>query len=566
MRLEEVVFFTVGLMSDPTTLVDHVYQKYIKKITERMVGDKQAHEEANEKERLQRLGKDINVMGFMRLLYRESAIKLPGTAYHNQHLNFSLEGDAEPIYLPSKVFGFQSRKSEGYAITVCQSEDIVNSKPVDSIVLTNQRGSTEGLLNAIRRISKLQPMTDLWIVANDPEIVNDEDVFTMSSRCRSIILINCVLPSSRVLDHLFQQISACSTLHTIDVRDTSLNQIECLSLQYLPSLTKLRLSNINLCRFHLLHMAHLVENRKLPSLRELDIGGNNLNSLQDYVDIFLQVVAKHYHTYITIDIKNCNLPITFWKKVRKYMEQVGYLHICGNIMNDGEEQNEILSPAEVFLRKAMHILEPLDYISFADTNLPRHLCGPIIQALSFHGNIIHLDLSGNSLGMYGHHLASTIRTWGPRPSLQELDLSHCSLPVKVCKPLLLVLGRCRNLTELWLPGNTLTGCLHKFLADRDSTLPSLQELFLSYTKLNAQDLWHLDQLIQAEKMPQLRELDLGANGLHRMEGPLVKLVHSLAHHHQRELKLNLYFNNLSTESVRRIKLLCWNTHIMLEFG
>ena len=74
-----------------------------------------------------------------------------------------------------------------------------------------------------------------------------------------------------------------------------------------------------------------------------------------------------------------------------------------------------------------------------------------------------------------------------------------------------------NLIELWLPGNTLTGCLQNFLADDDSSLPSLQELFLSYTRLNAQDLLHLGRLIQADKIPQLKELDLGANGLHRME-------------------------------------------------
>ena len=193
------------------------------------------------------------------------------------------------------------------------------------------------------------------------------------------------------------------------------------------------------------------------------------------------------------------------------------------------------------------------------------MCGPILQVLSSHGSITSLDLSGKFLGIYGLHLVNTIRTWGPKSSLQELYFSDCSLPVEVCRPLLSVLGRCRNLVALWLPGNTLTGCLENFLANRDF-LPTLKELFLSYTKLNVKDVLHLGQLIRAEKMPQLTELDLGANGLHTMEEPLGELVQALVSHHQRDLKLNLYFNYLSYRSVRRMTLLCQNTDIELEFG
>ena len=214
----------------------------------------------------------------------------------------------------------------------------------------------------------------------------------------------------------------------------------------------------------------------------------------------------------------------------------------------------------------MHSLKPLKNIYFADRILPRHLCGPILKVLSSHGNIKNLDLSGNTLGIHGIHLVHSIKTWGLEASLQELDLSHCFLPVEVCGPLLSALGRCRSLTELWLPGNTLTGCLQNFLADHDSRLPFLQELFLSYTKLSAHDLLHLNQLIQTEKMPQLRELDLGANELHRMEETLKNLVQALVSHHQKDLKLNLYFNKLSPEFVQRSKLHCQNTDIALEFG
>ena len=566
-RLEEVVFFTVGLMADPTPLVDHVYQAYIKRIPEFLRRSTFRPVYTDEEERLQSLGKSIYGMRIFQSLYRESAIKLPGSAFHNQHLNFYLEYDTEPIYLPSTLFMFDKTKNMQHATIRSSSEELVKNKTPDSVIISSGSDDTHGLLNTIQAISKLQPIDNLFIRDVTCEQFEKADVFNMSHKCDNILLWDCVLPSS-TLDHLFQQISNCSTLQTIHVRDTHLGDIECFSLQNLPSLTKLILWKVNLCRFHLLHLAYLVENRKLPNLRELDIGGNSLNHLQDELEIFLQVVAKNHQTNITIVINFSDLPITFWQKVRQYTEPPSLSHISVGAptrvsTDDIEEQKKEISPTVDFLRDTLHTSKPLQNISFADCHIPRHLCGPILQVLSSHGSITSLDLSGKFLGIYGLHLVNTVRTWGPVPSLQELDLSHCSLPVEVCGPLLSALGRCTKLTELWLPGNSLTGCLQNFLADHDSRLPSLKELFLSYTKLNVKDVLYLGQLIRAEKMPRLRELDLGANGLHTMEEPLEELVQALINHHQRELKLNLYFNHLSYRSVRRMKLLCQNTDIEL---
>ena len=570
-RLEEVVLFTVGLMADPTPLVDHVYQAYIKRIPEFLRRSTfRLTDTDDEEERLQSLGKSIYGMRIFQSLYKESAIKLPASAFHNQHLNFYLECDTESIYLPSTLFMFDRTKTMQHATIRSSSEELVKNKTPDSVIISSGSDDTDGLLNTIQTISKLQPIRHLFIRDVNCEQFEKADVFHMSNKCENILLWDCVLPSL-TLDHLFQQISSCSTLQTIDVRDTNLGHMESLSLQNLPSLTKLGLWKVNLCRFHLLHLAYLVENRKLPNLKLLDIGGNSLNHLLDELEIFLQVVAKNHQTDITVVIYFDDLPNTFWQEVRQYTEPPSFLHISGGSparvgTNDIEEQEKEISPTVDFLRETLHTSYSLLNVSFADCLMPRHLYGPILQVLSLHGSIRSLDLSGNILGIYGHHLVNTVRTWGPVPSLQELDLSHCSLPVKVCGPLLSALGRCRSLTELWLPGNTLTGCLHNFLADHDSRLPSLKELFLSYTKLNVHDLQHLNQLIQNEKMPQLGELDLGANNLNTMEEPLCELVQALVSHHQRELKLNLYFNHLSYRFVRRMTLLCQNTDIELEFG
>ena len=569
-RLEEVVLFTVGLMDDPTALVDHVYQMYIKRIQRAGI---LGHVDTDEEEKLVSLGKDINDMHLYQSLYRESSTVIPGSAFHNQHLNYYPEDDSEPIYFPSTLFIFDRAKNIEYATIGNSSEDLIKRKSVDSIILSTRSENTESLLTTIRRISKLQPIGVLLMFHINCTSHQSTHVFNMSNKCLFVVLWDCTLPSS-TLDHLFQQISACSTLHTIDVRYTNLGDMASLALRDLPSLTKLRLWKVNLCRFHLLHLAYLVENRKLPNLRELDIGGNKLNHLQDELDIFLQVVAKNHQTHITVDIQLSNLPNSFWQKVRKYTEPPSLLHISGSsligtsriiiITGDVEELNKEINPAQFFLQKAIHYLETVQNISFADCNLPRYLCGPLLKVLSSHRNLSHLDLSGNTLGIHGAHLVNAIKTWGPEPSLQELDLSHCSLPVEVCRPLLSVLGRCRSLTELWLPGNTVTGCLQNFLADHESRLPSgaVSELHeVEHARSTA-----FKSTDSGREDATAEELDLGANELHRMKEPLEELVQALVHHHQRELTLNIYFNHLSPEYMWRFKTLCQNMDIVLEFG
>ena len=218
--------------------------------------------------------------------------------------------------------------------------------------------------------------------------------------------------------------------------------------------------------------------------------------------------------------------------------------------------------------KAIHTWGPepaLQELSLTDSNIPEALCGPLLKALSSCKYLTHLGLSGNRIGIHGFHLAETINTWGTNPMLKTLDLTDCSLPSAVCGHLLSALARCRNLTDIWLPGNTLGGCMRHFLSDPSKLLPSLQELFLSYTQLNKHDLVHLARLIQSKNMPQLGELDLGGNNLHKEEDTIVNLIQALVTHHQRSLKLNLWFNYLSASLQERLESICRNTEIKLDF-
>ena len=219
--------------------------------------------------------------------------------------------------------------------------------------------------------------------------------------------------------------------------------------------------------------------------------------------------------------------------------------------------------------KAIHVWGPeplLHELSITDSNIPEVLCGPLLKALSPCHQLVHLSLAGNCIGIHGFHLSGTIKSWGPNPMLKTLDLTDCSMPSSVCGALLFALGKCKNLTDLWLPGNTFTGCMHYFLSDTSQKLPLLEELFLSYTELNKKDLVHLVQLIQNQQLPQLGELDLGGNNLHRMEETIADLVQALVTHHKRRLKLNIWFNYLSAPLRERLVSISVNTDIELDFG
>ena len=231
-----------------------------------------------------------------------------------------------------------------------------------------------------------------------------------------------------------------------------------------------------------------MENRRLPNLMEMNLGGNNFYRIQYDVDILLQIITKHHCRNIVVAIQKCNLPKMFVQKVAEYANESDLLTILTDYNDQSDMKQVEMGEISRRIYKTIHSWgseTPLEDLSLSDCKLPRHLCGPILKVLSDHRSILNLDLSGNILGIHGCHLVNTIKIWGKEPSLQQLDLTGCSLPAEVCGPLLLALAKCRTLTELWMPGNALTGCFQYFLAHPSSKLPSLEELFLSYTKLNA---------------------------------------------------------------------------------
>ena len=124
---------------------------------------------------------------------------------------------------------------------------------------------------------------------------------------------------------------------------------------------------------------------------------------------------------------------------------------------------------------------PLQELYLTRCNIFPQFCGAMLVHINKCHLLTHLDLSGNTIGSHGNHLADAIKSWVPKPHMKTLNLSNCFIPLDVCANILSVLGRCEVLTYLWLSGNSLTGSVCNFLPDPHPGLPALEEIFISKT-------------------------------------------------------------------------------------
>ena len=335
----------------------------------------------------------------------------------------------------------------------------------------------------------------------------------------------------------------------------------------LHSLREFNINQTGLNRDDLLHLAQLLKN-KLSCLSHLDLGNNSLHRMEDILVSFVQSCVTHYLRKLKLKLGSNNL-------------SQGFINTVASLCKNTSTQLDFKLSLPIFKSlsivdygctnlgfDARHVknmiqMSWLKEVCLRDCHIPSVISGYLLSAMCVCKNITHVDMSGNTIDKYGHDLAETIQAWGPKTVLKELDLSHCSIPSDACRHLLSVLGSCRQLLNLWLPGNTLTGSLSSFIPDQHAGLPSLQEFFLNYTTLNKRDLLHLAHLIRKGKLPELKELDLGANSLYRNVCALEELVQASITNHERELKLCLWFNSLPSVSVDKFKVLCNNTNTVL---
>ncbi len=102
------------------------------------------------------------------------------------------------------------------------------------------------------------------------------------------------------------------------------------------------------------------------------------------------------------------------------------------------------------------------------------------------------------------------------PSLENLYLSNTDLNREDIESLgeAVSAGKLPQLKKMTLSDNTLTGCLKDLFGGPDHPgFPSLEELILDATNLNREDVESLSEAVSAGKLPQLKEMHLSHNTL-----------------------------------------------------
>ena len=199
LKHEKVVAFTCGLMKDPTLLVNHVYEVYLK-----YVYDCFSPEDNTEIIRqLHAQGK--NIIDLFYSMYTESRVPLHGFPGYNQD-----------IYRSDMYKGGIDKASKLYLFNVVSKDDVPDvkftkgSEEAPECILwvkKPEKEVTETLLVTCCKISRHQPVNLLIMSDIYCKDLTHAEVPTMSKRVQSVVFINTDLALNfwqNILHQLFE--------------------------------------------------------------------------------------------------------------------------------------------------------------------------------------------------------------------------------------------------------------------------------------------------------------------------------------------------------------------------
>ena len=214
-RYREVVIFTTGLMKDPTPLLQHIYEMYIKDYLNWMrAGD------------LLHIDKDL-----FKSMYSECTVPLPEHMLHNKFINYynltlddlmNRPGDTTPIYFPSRVYHFGFMKEVPTLSDIKEQEAEI---PECAMTIFNPDVKVmESLLTQCQMISEHQPVTDLFMDNVYCDGASAE-ALKLSKSMQSLSFWDCKLLTHFMRD-IFQQLHDCVTLRLLRLWEMDLRKVE----------------------------------------------------------------------------------------------------------------------------------------------------------------------------------------------------------------------------------------------------------------------------------------------------------------------------------------------------
>ena len=267
-------------------------------------------------------------------IFREAVLGVPKNLFHNQWINhYNHKNDDEmkrprdtmAVQIPSKLYLFDFVKENvGEAKERKRNEDTRNC---EIRICRPDASAAKNLLQIVCRISQLQSITDLHFDRLQCRYLQEPVVLNLSKFAQSVILYYCSL-QPETLNHLIEQISQCTTMHNIDLRGTTLQDVSSLTVGNKPSLTRLDL--------HLTFMSQVLVHgvcqhiKHLIHLEYLDLSGNDLSSIP----------ALHFRNSKSLrclDLADTNMSLDVCKQVIREMNNLSHLEhldLSGNELTD----------------------------------------------------------------------------------------------------------------------------------------------------------------------------------------------------------------------------------------
>ena len=438
------------------------------------------------------------------LMYSETGLPVPKDFLHNQWINY-YDHRYSLINDTTPIYvPSRSYFFENMKVNIsCKIQHRNTEIPECTMSIVSPYPSlAENLLSICHRICQHQAARNLHIRGVICEDLPEPHVFTVSKNTESIKIISCEL-SIQTLRHLVQQINGCDALRVLNISRTIL--IGCIS-GFLPE-----------------------PHPGLPELKELHLTDTALNKDD------LQHLLSMAHKLPKLHILNLS-----------HNTLTGCLSGFLPDPHPGLPSLELLNLDRASLNK-----EDLYHLLSIAHKLPK------LQKLDLSRNTVTRCLSSF---LPDPHLGL--------PELETIDLTHTEVNIEDQQHISHITqsNKLPKLRGLNLSETTLTGCLSNFLPDSYPGLPKLESLYLWKSKLSKDDLQHLTHLIQTQKLPALNELHLEDNMLCEMETDVERLIEACVNHHQKELKLGLWFNNLSVAFKEKWKQRSAGTKIELAFS
>ena len=452
----EVVKFVCGLMADPRPLVDHVYTTL--------------HEDVLGKMRTSSVMPYIDT-GLLESLYQESAVPLPGSGLHNQHINYyKHEGDDDD----------DDDDNEDDDNDDDNEDDDNNNDDDDH---DDHDDHDDDYCN--------HDMDDRKEKPRDTTPVFTPSKLYMFEKMKGDVTLGHKTPEPGV--------TGCRDPGQSE--PNSLNNQECAIWIHVPdeSLTERLLS---LCRtisasqpvihFCLDDRCELTEENvpimsKEPKslvLRRVNVSSSVLNYLLQHESLeALRLESTRLHDGAV----PLNVSSSLWNYLLQH-ESLEVLHLIRTHLHD-------TAVPLIFNHRNLKVL------TLEGADMYHEMCEYVCHHLGDLVHLEHIDLSYNDLSC-----VSSIRL-SNTTSPVTLRLRYTHMAAELFKSIY-HLTSVVKLKELDLSYNTLTGSLHHLLSESHQGLQSLEELHLNWTELNKNDIEALTRAVQRHVLPEFKGFEV----------------------------------------------------------